>query len=208
MKRAWMWTLTIAVALAWSASAKEMNPMQFFGGGPKPYLEPDGYYRVVLPSGFDCEQTKPGHLECAGNRGHRALLSIDVKSVPQSATADLFALNQMERFKKKEHFKDLGRERVTLNGVEGVAATFSYDYYGNVQIPVGVKALYLVQNGKLIVVHFESRLEFFGRYVKDLKTFFETFRPTRLDAGGNPILSDLENSKPREKSLIRLPKNY
>ena len=45
--------LTLALpALAW-------NPLEFTGGGGSgAYVEPAGYYQVLIPSGFDCTQKK------------------------------------------------------------------------------------------------------------------------------------------------------
>ena len=211
MKIRLLLTIVAAATVGLSAAAQSVNPMDLMGRKPKPFIEPDGFYRVVLPSGFDCDATsRKRFVKCQGNRGHRALLTIEVQDVPPSANAKLAAFNQMKAFKKKrEHFKELGQEPVRLNGTEGIIHTFTYDYLGNVQIPIGVKAMYLVQSGKLIVIHFESRMQKFRQYENDLATFFSTFYPTKLDAGGNPILEDLQVEGSRKQNgRFRMPGSF
>jgi hypothetical protein len=178
--------------------ADSISPLELIGQRPKPYVQPEGYYRVVIPSGFDCKSERM-HLECSGNRGDKAFLSIDVRKVPKSATANLVMLNQMERFKKKRHFRLVANEQTKVSDTTAVMATFTYDYLGNVEYPVGVKALYLVKKNKLFVIHFESKLQYFGKYQKDMATIYESFYPAKLDAAGNPIIEDLRLSEDERK---------
>lgn len=184
------------VVCGWTVSslAESISPLELIGQRPKPFIEPEGFYRVVIPSGFDCKSAKR-HLECQGNRTHKAFLSIDVRSVPESATVELVMLNQMERFKKKRHFKLISQEKTQVGSTKAMLATFSYDYMGNVEYPVGVKALYMIQKNKLYVIHFESQLKYFQTYQKDLANLYEAFYPARLDAAGNPLISDLQPEK-------------
>ena len=74
---------------------------------------------------------------------------------------------------------------------------FAYDYLGNVEYSVGVQALYLVRSTKLYVLHFESRLDQYGQYAKDLVELYGSFRPAELDEGGHPILEDPASKKAR-----------
>jgi hypothetical protein len=181
------------------AHANDLNPLDLIGQGPKPFVEAEGFYRVVFPGGFDCA-AEPRRVECIGNRGHKARIWVVVEDVPTSATPELMLLNEMQRYQKKSHFKDLGREKLTVRGLPAVAATFSYDYMGNVEHPVGVKVLYVVQHTKLYIVHFECRLSEFMKYRDDLGEVYRTFWPTKLDEGGNPVLKDLEPAKDRGMS--------
>mgnify|MGYP000981790105 CR=1 FL=1 len=189
--------VTGTVALSSSlAFADALSPLDLIGQHKKPFVEAEGFYRVVFPGGFDCA-AEPRRVECVGNRGHKARIWVVVEDVPTSATPELMLLNEMQRYQKKAHFKDLGREKLTIRGLPAVAATFSYDYMGNVEHPVGVKVLYLVQNTKLYIIHFECRLSEFAKYSEDLLEVYKTFHPTKLDAGGNPIMKDLEPPKDR-----------
>ncbi len=189
-------TVTFACALLASGSAFAINPLDLIGAHPKAFVEPEGYYQVILPGGFNCEEVKgkKREIKCQGTRGAQALLVIRVQDVPRSATADLVALNEMERLKKKPHFKLIDSRRETVHGVPARLEKFSYDYLGNVEHSVGVQALYLVKNTKLYVLHFESRLSSFATYAKDLVELYGTFKPAELDEGGNPILE-----RPEEK---------
>lgn len=178
-----------AVTLLVATSALAVNPLELIGSHPKAFVEPEGYYRVVLPGGFDCEQVKgKRELKCKGTRGPQAALFIRVMDVPRSATADLVALNEMQHFKKKPHFRHIDSRRETVRGVPARFEKFAFDYLGNVERPVGVQALYLVKSTKLYVLHFESRLDQFGAYAKDLIELYGTFEPADLDEGGNPII--------------------
>lgn len=199
--------LTVFVALALALPAEAQGPLDLIGHGPKPYIEPEGFYRVVLPSGFDCEEKGRRHLECKGNRGANALLTLQVLDVPPSATPELVALNEMERLKKKPHFEEIQRTRTTIDGDRAVTVAFRYDYMGNVEYAAGVQALYLVRKNKLFVIHFESRLDQFGRYAKDLAALYGSFKPAKLDEGGNPILDSVRPPAP-ENDLESLERQW
>lgn len=186
----------VIVALLASASALAVNPLELIGSHPKAFVEPEGFYKVVLPGGFDCEQVKgKRELKCKGTRGPQASLFIRVMDVPRSATADLVALNEMEHFKKKPHFRLIDSRREVVHGTPARFEKFAFDHLGNVERPVGVQALYLVKNTKLYIVHFESRLDQFGAYAKDLVELYGTFQPAALDEGGNPIIELPEEKK-------------
>lgn len=187
-------TLVLLAALtAPLGEALAINPLDLIGRRPKPFVEPEGFYRVVLPSGFDCAIKKPRHVECQGKRGAQARLWLQVLDVPRSATPELVALNEMQRFRKKPHFKEISKQATTVDGSPAVTVSFSYDYLGNVEYSAGVQALYLVRQGKLYVIHFESRLSEFGRYAGDLAEVYASFKPARLDDGGNPILEPISS---------------
>lgn len=192
----------VALALALALPAQAINPLDLIGKRPKPVVGPQGYYRVVIPSGFDCEETdnkRKREVRCNGTRGPQASLFIQVLDVPESANADLVALNEMDRLKKKPHFKHLDSRREVVDGTPARLEKFTYDYLGNVEYPVGVQALYLVRKNKLFVVHFESRLDQFGAYVKDLIELYGTFKPAPLDDGGNPILEEARTTRTNKR---------
>ena len=185
------------VLCALPARAQDELLGTLMGSKPKPFVEPEGYYAAVLPSGFDCD-VRTRHVECKGNRGFHALLTIDVVDVPASATTELVFMNQFDRFKEKPHFKLIKKDRTKIAGTPAMTAAFSYDYLNNVELPLGVQALYLVKNGKEYVIHFEAALSVFGAYASDLANLYSTFKPARLDAGGHPILDDV---KPKGEPL-------
>lgn len=174
------------------ARAQASNQMEFlFGQKPKPFIDPAGFYAAILPNGFDCE-ARARHVECRGNRGVQAQLTIDVVDVPASATADIAMLNQMDRFKEKPHFKQIAKGKTKLDGAPAVTTSFSYDFMGNVEYAIGVQQLIMVRGGKLYLIHFESRLDQFATHKPDLDQLYRSFKPAGLDAGGNPILEDLK----------------
>lgn len=180
----------VTVLLA-ASSARAVNPLELIGSHPKAFVEPEGYYKVIVPGGFDCELVKgKRELKCTGTRGPQAALFIRVLDVPRSATADLVALNEMEHFKKQPHFRHLDSRREMVRGIPARFEKFAFDYLGNVERPVGVQALYIVKNTKLYVLHFESRLDQFAAYAKDLVELYGSFVPAELDEGGNPILEE------------------
>ncbi len=174
-----------------AASAQEDDPLlqAMSGQQSKPFLEPEGYYMVVVPPGFDCDVRKR-HVECRGNRGHQALLVIDVIDVPPSATPEIVLLNQMDRFKKKPHFKLVTKQKTMIDGSPAITAAFQYDYLGNVEYQVGVQALYMIRSGKQYRIHFESTLQNFALYAGDLAKLYASFKPATLDLGGHPVLED------------------
>ena len=199
--------LLACALLAPAGEALAQNPLDLIGRRPKPFVEPEGFYHVVLPAGFDCAVKQTRHLECTGARGAKALLTLQVLDVPRSATPELVALNEMQRFRKKPHFKEISRTSTTLDGSPGMTVSFSYDHLGNVEYSAGVQALYLIREGKLFVLHFESRLDQFPRYAKDLAEVYGSFKPAKLDAGGNPIL-DLGAPEANDLDLEALQKKY
>jgi hypothetical protein len=181
--------LTLAVLLA------VQSDMEFlFGNKPKPFIDPAGFYAVVIPNGFDCE-ARARHVECKGNRGQHALMTIDVVDVPASATADIAMLNQHDRFKTKPHFKLISKGKTKIDGTPAVTTAFQYDYLNNIEYQVGVQQLIMVRGGKLYLIHMETQLTHFATYKKDLEMLYASFKPARLDASGNPILDDLAPEK-------------
>lgn len=173
------------------AHAEDGLDQLLFGNKPKPFIEPSGYYAVILPSGFDCEAKVSRHVECRSNRGTNALLTLDVLDVPESATSDIAMLNQMDRFQQKPHFKLITKSQTKLDGSPAITVAFQYDYLGNVEYTVGVQQLIMVRGGKLYLLHLETPLSTFGAHKKDLEQLYGSFKPARLDASGNPILEDL-----------------
>lgn len=172
------------------------------GRQKKPLIDPAGYFAVVLPSGFDCEAS-PRKVRCTGNRGVQAIVTIDVIDVPASATVELFLLNQMDAFKKKEHFKLLSQKKQTLDGQRALLAAFTFDHFGNVQLPGFAQGLYMVKSTKAYIIHYEGRADQVAVHKNDLDELYGSFKSARLDGGGNPIIDDL---KPKSvKSRDGLP---
>ena len=189
MRRLCLFTLALCASLP-ALAQDDLNGL-LFGNKPKPFIEPSGYYAVILPSGFDCEAKASRHVECRSNRGTNALLTLDVLDVPPSATSDIAMLNQMDRFQQKPHFKLIAKTQTKLDGSPAITVAFQYDYLGNVEYTVGVQQLIMVRGGKLYLVHLETPLSSFGAHKKDLEQLYASFKPARLDASGNPILEDL-----------------
>lgn len=183
--------LTLCVFASLPVLAQDDLNQLFLGNKPKPFLEPSGYYAVILPSGFDCEVKVSRHVQCRSNRGTNALLTLDVLDVPPSATSDIAMLNQMDRFQQKPHFKLINSTHTKLDGSPAITVAFQYDYLGNVEYTVGVQQLIMVRGGKLYLIHLETPLSTFGAHKKDLEQLYGSFKPARLDASGNPILEDL-----------------
>lgn len=188
-----------------SAAAQGGALLKMVGGGNSPLVDPDGYFSLILPSGFDCE-VRARRADCKGTRG-AAKLTIAVREVPWSATADLAALNEMDNFKKKEHFKLGKRERIKLSGQQAVSLSFSYDHFGNVEHRTWVQAVYLVQKNKLYVIHFEARSPIASRYTRDLGRLLASFRATPLDDGGHPDFDQLF-AKEKKKHIKIMPHGY
>jgi len=179
-----------ACALFSTTTQAQSVAQQIMGGGNKPYIDKAGYFMVVVPGGFNCE-AKPKKLTCQGTRGIQALLHVEIQDVPRSATPSLVLLNQMESFKKKPHFRLVDQQKLNVDGSPAVMAAFTYDYLGNVRHGVGVQAMYVVRENRLLVVHFESRKEAFKTYMNDIRMLYASLRFAKLDKGGNPILKSL-----------------
>jgi hypothetical protein len=199
-------TFLVAVFLAGTAVAQddEFNQM-FLGQKPKPFIDPAGYWAAILPNGFDCEG-RARHVQCHGNRGVEALLTVDVIDVPASATADIAMLNQMDKFKEKPHFKLLQKAKIKIDKAPAQVVDFSYDYLGNVEYSVGVEELIMVRGGKLYLIHEEMRLDQLPIHKKDLMQLYASFKPARLDNGGNPIIEDLKPVGTSDSSASDLDK--
>ena len=198
--------LALAFALASSAASTparaQDDPFGFFlGQKPKPYIDPAGFYAAILPTGFDCE-AKARKVKCTGNRGVQAILTIDVIDVPPSATADIAMLNQMDKFKEKPHFKLLQKGKIKIDGTPSMLVNFAYDYMGNVEYQVGVEEVIMVRGGKLYLIHQEMRLDQLAVHKKDLEQLYRSFKPARIDAGGNPILEDLKPAPTRDPDQL------
>ena len=194
--------LLTALAAGGARAQDDDNPFGFmFGQKPKPFIDPAGFYAAILPNGFDCE-AKARKVKCSGNRGVQAILTIDVLDVPPSATADIAMLNQMDKFKQKPHFKLLQKGKIKIDGTPAVLVNFAYDYMGNVEYQVGVEEVIMVRGGKLYLIHQEMRLDQLSVHKKDLEQLYRSFKPARLDAGGNPIVEDLKPAPVRNPDQL------
>lgn len=193
--RLW-WFALVALAPLPAVAQDDLN-LLLFGNKPKPFIEPSGFYAVILPPGFDCDAKVPRHVQCTSNRGTNAILTLDVLDVPASATSDIAMLNQMDRFKQKPHFKKISEGRTKLDGTPAITVAFQYDYLGNVEYTVGVQQLIMVRGGKLYLIHLETPLVSFAAHKADLEQVYRSFKPARLDASGNPILDDLRPVAPK-----------
>jgi hypothetical protein len=187
------------VAAVPEARAQEDLFQNLTGRVNKPLLDTAGFFAVVIPSGFDC-QAKARKVSCVGNRGVQAILTIDVVDVPPSASVELFVLNQIDAFKKKEHFKLLGQKALKIDGHKALLATYTFDHYGNVRLPGGAQGLYMVKNTKAYVIHYEGRADQFAVHQKDLEDLYASFKTARLDGGGNPIVEDLKPGAPKSQT--------
>lgn len=167
----------------------------------KPLIDPAGYFAVVLPSGFDCEAV-PRKVRCAGNRGVQARVTIDVIDVPPSASVELFLLNQMDAFKKKEHFKLLSQKKQILDGQKALLASYTFDHFGNVQLPAFAQGLYMVKSTKAYIIHYEGRADQVAVHKADLDELYGSFRSARLDGGGNPIVEDLKPKAVKSRDTL------
>ncbi|MBI1948896.1 MAG: hypothetical protein HYS27_24630 [Deltaproteobacteria bacterium] len=188
--------LLVALCGAPALAQDDLNQV-LFGNKPKAFIEPSGYYAVILPSGFDCVAKVARHVDCKSNRGTNALLTLDVLDVPASATSDIAMLNQMDRFKQKPHFKKISEGRTKVDGSPAITVAYQYDYLGNVEYTVGVQQLIMVRGGKLYLIHLETPLVSFAAHKADLEQVYRSFKPARLDASGNPILEDLRPVAPK-----------
>lgn len=195
------WVLCGLVIIASPLRAQDDSLRALFGHQQKPLIDPAGYFAVVLPSGFDC-QASPRQVRCSGNRGVQSLLTIDVIDVPPSATVELFVLNQMDAFKKKEHFKLLAKKKQTLDGHRALLASYTFDHYGSVQLPGFAQGLYMVKQTKAYVIHFESRADQVAVHKNDIDEIYASFRSARLDGGGNPLVEDLKPSQVKSKDAL------
>ncbi|MFZ9886872.1 MAG: hypothetical protein ACO3JL_05150 [Myxococcota bacterium] len=183
-----------------SSVAHAIDPLELLGQQPKPFVEPSGYYQVLLPTGFDCAHNPASReVSCRGTRGPSAKLVIQVLEVPPSATSDIVALNEMERLKKKPHFRHVDSRREVIFGSPARLESFAYDYLGNVERSIGVQALYLVKQRRCFVLYFEAKLDQFALYAADLAALYGSFQPANLDDGGNPIIPPPEPKRSSRK---------
>jgi hypothetical protein len=193
--------LTGLLLLSAPAIAADDVLQGLFGRQQKPLIDPAGFFAVVLPPGFDC-QASPRKVRCSGNRGVQSELTIDVVDVPPSATVELFLLNQMDAFKKKEHFKLLSKKVQTLDGHKALLASYTFDHFGNVRLPGFAQGLYMVKGTKAYVIHYEGRADQVAVHKSDLDELYASFRSARLDGGGNPIIEDLKPKEVRSRGAL------
>lgn len=196
LKRSFFAAVTFGASVvggAGAAHAQDDVLQGLVGRQQKPFIDPAGFYAVIVPGGFDC-QAAARKMSCAGTRGVQAILTIDVVDVPPSATVEIVLLNQVDAFKKKPHYQKVARREFKIDGTKALLASFTYDHNGNVEYAVGAQALYMVKNTKAYVIHYEGRADQMVVHKQDLEQLYASFKTARLDAGGNPIIEDL---KPR-----------
>ena len=130
---------------ATAQTAALMN--QLLKNGDKAFVQREGYYRVVVPQGFDCEEAER-QLTCRSRKADRALLQVEIRDVPKSGTQKLVALNYERTFKKKPHYQLVSKNKLKVDGTPAIVHSMKYDYLGNVQAPVGVQAFLFTSRAK------------------------------------------------------------
>jgi hypothetical protein len=193
LKRALLLTLLVSA----SASAQE-ELKALFGQKPKPLIDEAGFFSVILPSGFDCT-AGARVVNCQGTRGPQATLAITVFDVPKSATVEAIFLNESDKFAALPHYRLLKKTKQKLDKTPAILAAYKYDMNGNVEYSVGVQSFYMVRANKGYLIQFQSRIDQFVVYQKDLKDLYATFKAARVDAGGNPYIEDLDPSGGKKK---------
>lgn len=178
---------------------------ELFKRGDKAFVQQNGFYHVVIPYGFKCEE-QPRQLTCRSTKSDKALLQIEIRDVPKSGTVGLVALNYERNFKKKPHYQLLNKSKITIQNTPAIIHTMRYDYLGNVQAPVGVQALYFLRETKLFLIHFECGQNYFSDYVPALNKLYDTFRPAQIDPGGHPIVPHAKVKK-EANGEIRVQEN-
>lgn len=173
------------------------------GTSPKAFVEPEGFYRVIIPSSFQCS-VKARHVECRGHVGAGALLSIDVADVPASATVEAASLMKVDEFKKLPHYRTVTQVRESIDGTPVIRTKFTYDRQGNVERPMTVQTVYFVRGNKLFSLHFEVGSKDEGAYSRDLRAFYDSFKPARIDAGGHPVVEDLDPNAKKNNTFENL----
>jgi hypothetical protein len=191
----------LTLAIPRGAAAQDDVMQGLVGRQQKPFIDPAGFFAVVIPGGFDC-QAAARKVTCGGTRGVQALLTIEVVDVPASATVELVMLNQADAFKRKPHYQQVAKRSFKMDGTKALLASFTFDHNGNVELAVGVQALYMVKNTKAYVIHYEGRADQMVVHKADLEQLYASFKTARLDGGGNPIVEDL---KPRAVKNSDLP---
>jgi hypothetical protein len=181
----------VASAVAGPAAAQDDVLQGLVGRANKPFIDPAGFFAVVVPGGFDC-QAQARRIRCVGTRGVQSIVNIDVIDVPPSASVELVLLNQMDAFAKKPHYQLVFKKTLTIDGTRALLASFTYDHNGNVEYAVGAQALYMVKTTKAYVIHYEGRADQMAVHKQDLQQLYASFKTARLDAGGNPIVEDLK----------------
>ena len=197
----------LMVLLGQSANAQnaEWNPA-LFKPADKAFVQQEGYYHLVIPQGFTCEEKKR-RLECRSAKGDSALLHLEVVDIPANGTLELVALNYERRFQKKSHYQLLQKSKLTVDGTPAILHSLRYDYLGNVQTPVAVQALYLVRQNKLFLIHFECALQYYSGYVQALGKLYNTFKPAQIDPGGHPVLPRAKTKNRSTKGKPPVPNN-
>ena len=181
-------TCLCGLSAPFEANAQTAQLMQqLLKNGDKAFVQREGFYRVVIPQGFDCEESGR-QLKCRSQKSDRALLQIEIRDIPKSGSLELVALNYERRFKKMSHYQLVSKNKLKVDGTPAIVHSMRYDYLGNVQAPVGVQALYMIRQHKLFLIHFECNQNYFAGYMKSLQKLYTTFRPAQLDQGGHPIL--------------------
>jgi hypothetical protein len=194
--------LSLLVAASPPAFAQE-ELKALFGQKPKPLIDQAGFFSVILPSGFDCEAAARV-VNCQGTRGPQATLAITVFDVPKSATVEAIFLNESDKFSALPHYQLLKKSKQKLDKTPAILASYKYDMNGNVEYSVGVQSFYMVRANKGYLIQFQSRLDQFVVYQKDLKDLYATFKAARVDAGGNPFFEDLNPNEKKKNTDAEL----
>ena len=116
--------------------------------------------------------------------------------MPNTATAALVALNQLEKYEKEPHFKLVQKAATSVDGIKAFVQTFTYNELGNVDRPVWLQIFNAVQGNNLIVAQMQCASQTCSEYGGVVNQVFNSLKIAPLDKTGLPIKGKLAPAQP------------
>ena len=170
-----------------SASAPNIaNLVPNLGDLAPPIVDPAGYFKVIVPLRYFSCRLAPKDLNCTGLLPTKATVSIKIKEVPREATVGIIALSQIESVESESHFKKLASQKTTIDGMEAMIQSFTYDNLQNVSLPVWVQVIDILQPKTLAVLQITCFARDCSDYGSAMNEIRQSFHMTRILKSGEP----------------------
>ncbi len=169
--------------------AQAPNFLPFPSSGPSTYKDPKGRFEFQLAPELDCEASGD-NIDCTGNLSDSLTMVIEVATLGKDTTLPIVALNQLEDYEKRPNFRQLTREKKTVDGREAILQVFAYSEFKNVQLTIQVQFFDVVVQDKLYKIKVECGSATCDAYQSALKKAYSTLKfatPSKEKAKPGPV---------------------
>lgn len=203
--------VTLGFVLAASASSQNAPNVDLVGAGTV-FVDPAGYFAVRVPQDKMICKIAAQSLRCFGIDKTLGLkLTLVAKTVPETASVGIIALNRAEFYEKQSNFNHLLRKPTTIDGMPAILQSFRYDLLDNVSFGVFTESLDVLQKTKSVTLEVSCSSDALEALQASINQVFLSLHVAPLGPDGLPAKERLpragQGSKVSSNELSKLLKD-